>query len=304
MKETDFHIWLKETLPQSKDLRVGLGDDAAIIRTSGDLAVAADLLVEGVHFDRDQASAEQIGAKAVNRNFSDMAAMGMAPAWLIVSAAVPKGIGDGFIKKLTLGMADAAKAFDASIVGGDTSRSLGGLMINVTVLGKAMGMDPITRGGAQPKDRILVTHDLGGSLLGKHLDFTPRVKEGMFLNQNYRVSAMIDISDGLGLDLSRILDASNKGARVEALRIPISQAAQEMSKTSGRTPLQHALSDGEDFELLFTLAPQHADRLIQDQNRFFEITDIGEILDQPDKRTVRMQNKSFPLKKEGYDHFV
>jgi len=291
-----------KTIPKSSGVSVGLGDDAAVIDSPGSLAVAADMLVEGVHYIKGEATPSLIGAKAVNRNFSDMAAMGLAPSWLIVSAAITKNTGEEFIKSLVIGMVDAAKAFDVGIIGGDTSSSPSGLVINITVLGKTEDLKPVLRSGAKPGDLIYVTGQLGGSLFGKHLNFTPRVKEGLYLNRNFNISAMIDVSDGLSLDLWRILEASDKGALIDGLMIPVSEDAKKAAATSGRTPVEHALSDGEDFELIFTLSPDEATKLESASDLFFKVTRIGEIKEDTDDRMIIIDDQRRPLWKDGYDH--
>ncbi len=302
MRESEFHEWLIKAVPPADGALIGIGDDAAVLDTCGRIAVAADMLIEGVHYRAEEPSAQMIGAKAVNRNFSDMAAMGLWPHWLLISTAVPAGCREAFVTDLVTGMVRAAEACGAGIVGGDTSRSLGDLAINVTVIGKIEDLEPVTRSGAEPGDRIMVTHDLGGSALGKHLSFTPRVREGCFLNRTRSISAMIDISDGLAIDLSRILDASGRGAILEGDKIPLSEAAFKQAESSGRRPLDHALTDGEDFELLFTLAPDEAERLLNDARLSFHVTQIGEIQADPEQRVLRLADSEHRLEREGYDH--
>ena len=305
MKESEFHQWLRDRLPPDKNVLLGVGDDAAVLDARGPVAAACDLVVEGVHFERGKASPERIGAKAVNRNFSDMAAMGIAPRWILASAALPEGTESGFVHALVEGMVQAAARFDAVLVGGDTSRSPGPLVLDVTVIGPLEELSPVPRGGARAGDRVLVTGTLGGASLGRHLTFTPRVKEGLFLNRGYHPHAMIDISDGLALDLSRILDASGTGAVIRGDGVPLSDAAKEMAARSGRSPLEHALSDGEDFELLFTLPPERAKALLEDPDRFFPVADLGEILPDPGERFIlHGGGEKTPLGREGYDHIV
>ncbi|MFH2000995.1 MAG: thiamine-phosphate kinase [Planctomycetota bacterium] len=304
MKETDFHDWLKEYLPRARGALIGIGDDAAVLDTSSPIAVASDLLVEGIHFKMGEAGARQIGAKAVNRNFSDMAAMGLSPDWLLVSAAVPSLTPEAFVKDLVQGMREAADRFDAFIVGGDTSRSLHGLVIDVMVIAQVGALQPVSRSGARPGHCICVTGELGGSLLKKHLDFIPRVSEGLFLNRFHTPSAMLDISDGLLLDLSRLLDASHVGAELTGDRIPLSDDAHETARTSGLTPLTHALMDGEDFELLFTVDPDTAERLMRDPRKEFRITEIGVITPDPAQRIIKTKGRIRTFGREGYDHSI
>jgi len=301
LKESDLYEWLRRKIPSGKGVLVGIGDDAALLDTKGPVAAACDILVEGVHFERSEARPEQIGAKAVNRNLSDMAAMGLEPRWLLVSAALPEGTPEKFIKAMIESMAVAADKFGASIVGGDTVRSPGPLVIDVTVLAPAGELKPVLRSGAVGGDRILVTGTLGGSSLGKHLDFVPRVKEGVCLNRHFGPTAMIDISDGLDRDLCRILDASGVGALLEGGRIPIASAARRLSADTGRDPLDHALADGEDFELLFTLPPDRAARLEKEWEFGVRVTDIGAIVADR-RRLVRRGGEDHLLKGEGFDH--
>jgi len=301
VKESDLHEWLRDKIPPGKGVLLGIGDDAALLDGDGPLAAASDILVEGVHFTRPEAGPDQIGAKALNRNLSDMAAMGLEPRWCLVSAAVPKGTTEKFLKTMIESMTAAAGRFGACLVGGDTARSPGPLVVDVTVLAPVGELSPVTRSGAAAGDRILVTGTLGGSSLGWHLDFVPRVSEGVHLNRHARPTAMIDISDGLDRDLCRILDASGVGARLDGDRIPLSQAARRLSARTGRDPLDHALTDGEDFELLFTVPPERAAGLESSDELAVPVTDIGEIVPRGTRIVVR-GGSGFELKGEGFDH--
>jgi len=301
LKESRFHEWLKSVITPGPGVELGIGDDAAVLGANGPVAAASDMLVEDVHYDRAEADPAGIGAKAVNRSLSDMAAMGLEPKWILASAAVPAGTDDAFLKKVFLSAKEAGARFGAVLVGGDTVRSPGPLVIDVTVLGPLGGLKPVTRSGASPGDRIFVTGDLGGSILGKHLAFSPRVKEGLFLNNHHRPTAMIDLSDGLERDLCRLLDASGAGAEVDGERIPVSKAAHELSGATGRDPLDHALHDGEDFELLFTLPPDEAGRLLDDGDLFFPVTDIGVVV-VSGRRVIRLGDEDFHMKGIGFDH--
>jgi thiamine-monophosphate kinase len=301
IRESEFHEWLRSLLPPAEGVTVGVGDDAAVLDAGGPIAAASDILVEGVHYDPRETLPAQIGAKAVNRNLSDMAAMGLEPRWLLLSAAVPPGIPEASLKKMVLAMKAAGEQFGASLVGGDTVRSTGPLVVDVTVIAPVGELAPVLRSGAKPGDRILVTGDLGGSILGKHLLFTPRVKEGVFLNSRHRPSAMIDVSDGLEMDLFRILDASKAGAELDGDAIPVSDAARKLAARTGRDPLVHALTDGEDFELLFTLPPAEARALLDDPDLFFPVADIGAVC-AAGKRVIIINGEEKALKGEGFDH--
>jgi thiamine-monophosphate kinase len=157
-----------------------------------------------------------------------------------------------------------ADAFDTALVGGDTNGWTGGLVISVTLLGEATPRGPVLRSGARPGDWLFVTGPLGGSLRGKHLDFTPRVKEALQLHQLVDLHAMIDISDGLAGDIRHICNESGCGVVLRAETIPVSDAARAID--DGKSPLDHALSDGEDFELAFAVSAEDGKRLLAEQS--------------------------------------
>jgi len=302
MKESSFHDWLRSTLPPAAGVPVGVGDDAALLEAGGQIVAATDLLIEGIHYDAASTSPEQIGAKAVNRNLSDIAAMGLEACWLLVGAALPSGTTKPFIEKLVRGMLAAAEPFGAVLVGGDTARTTGPLVLDVTVIGTVGELTPILRSGAAPGESLMVTGALGGSILGKHMLFTPCVREGLFLNRHYQPTAMIDISDGLDRDLFRLLDASGGlGVKLDGEAVPVSAAAHELAATTGKEPLEHALTDGEDFELLFTLPPGRARDLLADGRRFFPVAEIGSVTP-PGERVLLSGGGMSELKGAGFDH--
>ncbi|AMV25920.1 Thiamine-monophosphate kinase [Gemmata sp. SH-PL17] len=202
-----------------------------------------------------------------------------------VSSPFPSGRGDGgvgfanrFPEQLYLGLRDVADAFGVPIVGGDTNTWANKLVISVTALGETTARGPVRRSGAKPGDWLFVTGPLGGSILGHHLDFTPRVREALLLHEAVELRAMLDISDGLAADLNHICEESNCGAVLVAEAIPISGAARELSHTSGKTPLQHALGDGEDFELVFAVSPTDGAKLLS-QPPVPGLTKIGECVE-------------------------
>jgi thiamine-monophosphate kinase len=169
----------------------------------------------------------------------------------VVTVALPKGVGDDYAKELYLGVKEAGDLFECPIVGGDTGSWPGKLVVTVTILGHGDTVPPISRAGAKAGDAIYVTGPLGGSILGRHMSFEPRVGLGRVLAQTGSVTAMIDLSDGLSRDLSHICRESGVGAIVHAGDVPIHEDAIEMRR-DGYSPLDHALHDGEDYELLFT----------------------------------------------------
>jgi len=195
-----------------------------------------------------------------------------------------------------------ASQFQVDVIGGDITSWKGKLAICTTVVGRDARLKPVRRSGARVGDALLVTGRLGGSLLGKHLRFTPRLREALFLNRNFKVHAMMDISDGLALDLSHILEESDVGAVLWAQSIPVSRAAQRLSRKSGKMPLEHALGDGEDFELLFALAPRDLPRLFKSWKFKVPLTQIGEVTD----KGLKLELKDGILKElepVGWEYF-
>src|SRR3989338_1104945 len=253
---------IRKYAPMTAGVVKGIGDDTAVLRHTRDkyLLFTTDMLVEGTHFKRRMGGAG-IGHKALACSISDIAAMGGVPTHAVVSLGVGPKMPLRFVKDVYKAMGALAKRFGISIVGGDTVRS-DQVVINVALLGEVEKKHLVTRSGAKPGDWIFVTGTLGRSLAtGKHLNFTPRLKEAQFLVRNFKPSAMIDVSDGLAGDLNHILKASRVGARLWEEAIP---------RTKGAT-LQQALTDGEDFELLFTVREKQAVRLLK---FFFPIGEI------------------------------
>ena len=252
--EFEFIEWLRRQQAASPHVAAGVGDDLAVLNwDSADLLlVGADQVLDGVHFDSKVHAPRLIGRKVVNRNLSDCAAMGCLPAAAVCTAALPTGLGVDYARELYLGMREAADVFDCPIVGGDTaswgSAAGGRLHLSVTVLGRSAGVQPVLRSGARAGDGIYVTGPLGGSIVGRHLTFTPRVREGRLLAESGRVTAMIDLSDGLSRDLTHICRQSGVGAAIWGEKIPVHDDVRRIA--DGRSALDHALHDGEDHELL------------------------------------------------------
>jgi thiamine-monophosphate kinase len=254
------------------------------------------MLVEGVHFKRKDAAAFGIGWKALARNISDIAAMGGLPRHAVISVGLDPDLPVKFFDLLFNGMNSAAKKFKVNIVGGDVSRS-GKIVIDVSLLGEVERSNLVTRSGAKIGDLILVTGCLGGSIKGRHLDFIPRVEEARRLVRNFKINSMIDISDGLILDLGRILRASKAGAKLYQNAIPVSKDADSF---------EDAVSGGEDFELLFTMGLKEARRFFKTELRKMKtpVTLIGEIVDKKEGyKIVRDGGKIESLRRGGYLHF-
>ncbi len=261
---------------------LGPGDDTAVLRAPPGVPwlVTTDMLLEGSHFVLADAGPRRVGRKAMAVNLSDIAAMAGRPVAAVASVGLPRQGGEKLAEELYLGLREMADAFDTALVGGDTTSWTGPLVIAVTLLGEATAKGPVTRGGARPGDWLLVTGAVGGSIRGQHLDFTPRVREALLLHEQAALHAMIDVSDGLAADVGHICAESGCGAVLRAEAIPIAPAASAMA--DGRSGLDHALNDGEDFELVLALPAPEAERLLQDQPLAgLTLVHIGECLGEP-----------------------
>ena len=282
------------------DFPIGIGDDMAQIRWAGQsVFVTTDMLLDGVHFDLGQATLEQAGYKSMAVSLSDCAAMATQPVAAVVSTALPKVFGEKELKQLHSGIVRAGAKYGCALVGGDIT-SWGGdkpFAISVAMLSKRAGNDPVSRSGARVGDRICVTGALGGSGYGKHLEFEPRVAEAIKIAGMVKLNSMIDISDGLSSDLKRICAQSSVGAIVEAEQIPISDEARRNAE-----PLNSALNDGEDFELLFTLSPGDCENLLKDWDQALAITAIGIITDTGKMQMELPDGRVGDLKAKGYEH--
>jgi thiamine-monophosphate kinase len=237
------------------------------------------MLLEGSCFRLAEAGAYRVGRKAMAVNLSDIAAMAGQPMAAVVSVGLPRQGGRALAEELYRGLTAMADLFATAIVGGDTNSWEGPLVISVTLLGQASSRGAVRRSGARPGDWLFVTGPLGGSILGKHLNFTPRVHEALALHDAADLHAMIDVSDGLAADLGHICDESHCGAVLRAHAVPISPAAGEMH--DGLSSLEHALSDGEDFELVFAVSEEEGRRLEQTQPvAGLSLVHIGECIEQ------------------------
>ncbi len=250
--EFDFIDWVRRQQRTTERVILPARDDLGIVKFDpADLVlVGIDQVLEGVHFDSAVHSPELIGRKAMNRNLSDCAAMACLPVAAVVSVAIKKGSDVDFLKRLYLGMKHAGDVFNCEIVGGDTGAWDQRMAISVAILGRSAGVEPVRRHGAKVGDAIYVTGPLGGSILGRHLTFTPRIHEARTLATRYRISAMIDLSDGLSRDLAHICRESDVGAILGADLIPVHSDVAKLKDP--RAPLDHAIGDGEDHELCFT----------------------------------------------------
>jgi thiamine-monophosphate kinase len=291
----------------ARTVRVGIGDDAAVVAApeGHDLVLTTDMLVEGVDFLLDGLDAADLGWKALAVNVSDVAAMGARAAHAVVSVAMRASQTDAFADRLLDGLLACAARYGVAIVGGDTSGTPDGVVVNVALTGFVPRGRAVLRSGARAGDAVCVTGALGGSILGRHLRATPRQDEALSLVQSCEVHAMIDVSDGLSSDLGHIVDASGVGAEVWDDRIPVHADAVTLSARDGVAALEHALTDGEDFELLFCVDDAAARRLEREGLCGTPVTRIGRITS--DRLQVRRPHEdapgSRPLVRGGYEHF-
>jgi thiamine-monophosphate kinase len=241
--------WLGDVSPPAP---LGIGDDCAILPASKRAqAITVDPVIYGCHFD-DSIAPRAVGAKLLKRNLSDLAAMGATPRAAVVALTLDPRTRLDWLEKFYRGLAACARIYRVAIIGGDVAQAGNVLAASLTLIGEAAGRRMLTRAGAKRGDWIYVTGPLGGSLLGKHHRFTPRLAEGAWLAAQSEVRAMMDLSDGLAKDLHALTPDGAQPALVAA-DIPISAAAKKRAAITQRSPLHHALGDGEDFELLFAL---------------------------------------------------
>ena len=304
---------LTRGLPLGKNVRLGAGDDCAVIGGARDRVwqlLKTDCVVEGVHFEKKEKPA-RVGWKALCRAVSDIAAMGGVPRHALITIAVAREVKMAWLRGLYAGLRKAARRFGVGIVGGETSRSPGPAFISVALTGEVERARCVTRSGGRAGDFLYVTGRLGGSLAGKHLDFIPRLAEARWLTENFSICAMMDITDGVAADLPRLARASGCGFEICDESIP---------RNRGCTVAQ-ALGDGEDFELLFAVRPAEASRLEAKWRAHFPklpLTRVGALTrhrnaDNPVRgakplRTglsaARSSRGSAKTKHRGHDHFA
>jgi thiamine-monophosphate kinase len=307
---------------------VGIGDDTAALRVSGDrlLLATCDIQLEGHHFLRDKIAPQQLGRKALAINLSDIASMGGRPRYALVSLGLPKDLAVAWVDALYDGLQEEAARFSTSIVGGNITGSPL-ILVDITLFGEVEGDRLLRRSGARVGDRLLVTGTLGASgaglawllegdevrgtrdevteVLAAHFTPTPRVPEGRAIGATGAATAMIDLSDGLASDVAHICELSNVGVRVEAARLPISLATRAIAAALGRDPTAFALFGGEDYELLLTAPAERVGELVAAVGQTgTPLMDIGAIVPSAAGRTLLLDDgRTIPLEPGGWDHF-
>ena len=320
MTENELVRRLTAGLPGNAATVTGPGDDCAVLDfgVPGEwILFKADSVVEGVHFTPDTAP-ERVGHKALARALSDIGAMGGQAVSALITLGIDGRPDPDWLERLYAGMGALARRWEVSIAGGETTSNPGGLHIAVSVLGRVEKAKCLYRSGARVGDAVFVSGELGGSRAGRHLDFEPRLAEGAWLAGTGKAHALMDLSDGLGVDLGRMLTASgNCGVLLEEKSIPVSRAARDQAKGAGRAleglldeewrgkALRAALTDGEDFELLFTTAAADAVAVLDGWKEQFPgvgLRCIGRIEEAPGIR-LRGKDGMREIQADGYQHF-
>jgi thiamine-monophosphate kinase len=277
-------------LPPRSGVVLGAGDDCAIVQQGKRGRVGllkTDCVVEGVHFAKG-ALPRSVGWKAMARPLSDFAAMSGLPQFALVTLVVPATTDVSWVRQLYRGIQKAARHFDVAVVGGETSNTIGPAVVSISLSGFVERERWVSRAGGKAGDDVFVTGRLGGSLRGRHLRFMPRIVESRWLTENFRVHAMIDLSDGIGADLPRLAQASRVGFELDEAALPVNRGS----------TIAEAISDGEDYELLFAILPEASRSLLSRWKRKFptvRLTRIGRL----DRKPKIQKQKLSP----GYVHF-
>ncbi len=295
---------LTPKLPLRPDVILGTGDDCAIVRGENgfDLLYTTDAVIEGRHFIRES-TPELIGRKAVARALSDIAAMGGEPVHLLVNLVANPNETLERIERVYDGLSRMCAQHGVSVIGGDTASGIA-LELHIFLTGRVPSGRALRRQGAKIDDVIYVTGSLGGSIRGKHFEFQPRLAEGRWLREENFANCMIDLSDGLATDLRHIVVASDVSAIIDATRIPVSPDVAQLE--SVRSPLDHALLDGEDFELLFTVPDCRQSEFEAVWAKIFDlpVTAIGRIgRGPPNIQIIDALGLTTDLPDAGFEHF-
>jgi thiamine-monophosphate kinase len=309
---------LTQSLATNDTVVAGAGDDCAVLDLGlpGQLLLfKTDAVVEGIHFTRETPPGK-IGRKALARCLSDIAAMAGTPTAALVTLGLPEDFDTEYVARIYEGLNALAGRFHVAIVGGETTTNLGRIFISVALLGLVDRGKQVLRSGSKAGDAIFVTGELGGSIAGKHLDFEPRLEEARWLAGHFPIHAMLDLSDGLAGDLRHLLPGGKVGAEILKSALPVSRAA-KLRARSGLSPGAHepghghkppalaALTDGEDFELLFTVAGKEAVNLLDAWKEKFpelKLSCIGRIV--PGEGIfLRDKTGTHRLGAQGYEHF-
>ena len=303
--EEAFFRFLRERFAVPGCPESGPGDDAAVWHAVGRWVVATDTVAQGTDFLLSEVTGQQIGHKALAVNLSDVAAMGAWPQAALVNLLLPRSEALRWAKQIQHGVARLAGQYQMRIVGGDVTTWEGPLAVSITVLGRLPPCQKAwSRHGAQVGDQLLVSGPLGGSILGRHLRPPQRVRAAWELRRVAQVHAAIDLSDSLTKDLWRVCQASGVGAVVELARVPVHPDAHRLQRLRPQdgSALEHALYDGEDFELLVALSPEDAQRVCRLRPGGVQWYPVGWIQAHRRLEALTRQGSRKPLPVRGYEH--
>jgi thiamine-monophosphate kinase len=313
----------RKVFPHPPRLILPIGDDAAAFQpsTGSLMLISSDALIEGTHFDLGYFSAQDLGWKSLAVNLSDIAAMGGKPRLFTTSLGLPPDLPPRFIHHFYQGMLNLAQKYGVFLAGGDTCASKAGIFLDVTIIGEVPPHQMITRSGAQVGDIICVTGELGGSAIGlevmrrdlsrvpqkrtytlRQLRPSPRIEIGRWLSIHGMASAMIDLSDGLSMDLHRLADRSNVGVFLDASVLPCPPVGPKLASMLTHSLLHYTLNGGEDYELLFTV-PRRLKSRIPSSLHGIRITSIGETAPRSRGCLVRIGDQTTKLFPRGFEHF-
>ncbi|MEL7498142.1 MAG: thiamine-phosphate kinase [Planctomycetota bacterium] len=315
--EHEFHRWIKDrartqTPSESSMVEIGVGDDAAVIRThelssnllnedgQANLVISTDTIAAGTHFETDNvdlATLQTIGRKLIAVNLSDLAAMAAIPKFATLNFQLPRSFDLPHLKALYEGCESLANQFNMTLVGGDTNTWAGHLVLSATVVGvRESTLSRWTLHDAAVGDVVLVSGCFGGSILGRHFSFEPRVELARYLATRYDIRAATDASDSLSIDLMAIANASDVSFEIDTESIPI---APELASFDRDEQVSRALGDGEDFELLMTTTPEVAEVIIHDHELPTPVVAIGRVASgPPGLRSI----DGVPIPIRGYEH--
>ena len=309
----------------SKNLLLGIGDDAALFRSRpGWITIlTTDAMVEGIHFDLTYTPIESLGWKALAINLSDVAAMGGVPQYAVVSLAVPSNWEVEDVELFYRGMKQCGDFYGCMLIGGDTVSSNSGCFISVTVVGEVEDGLAVTRNGATNEDVLCVTGKLGGSMVGlevlrsgenknrfpisvkRFLEPGVKLRESRELVREFKITSMIDISDGLSSEILHICQESNLGCLIEEDKIPVAEEVFLWAEKSGKSYSTYALNSGEEYELLFTMPKVEYEKFLSKKSDVakFDFTVIGEMKPKSEGIKIMRQGSTVPLSPEGWNHF-
>ena len=316
----------QQTVGAPADLVIGIGDDCAVYRLDGQRVslVTTDAMVEGVHFDTSWHPPHLLGRKTASVNLSDIAAMGGQPRFALLTLAMPKTTSAEWLDAFMDGFLEVLSEQGAVLIGGDTVSSEQELVLSVTVMGEAKAARVLTRKGARPGDVVMVGGPLGESaaglalcrlgygqeaqwapLVAAHLDPSPQVALGLMLADSGVVHAMMDLSDGLATDLAHICAESGVGAEVDGVAVPLSPLLRQAAEVCGGSALEWALSGGEDYQLLLTVAEQDVDLLrgLARKRAGQSLHSVGRIVRGAGVVLLARDGSRREISYRGYEHF-